>query len=68
MKIVVDKMPTKPSECFYAHSHRINEVSEREYGVCWARGESDWSSEACTLSYDIPCPYLTEAKGENNES
>ena len=62
MKIVVDKMPTKPSECFYAHSRRINEVSGHEYGICWIRGDGDWSSEVCALSYDKPCSYLTEAK------
>ena len=62
MKIVVDKMPTKPSECFYAHSRRINEVSGHEYGICWIRGDGDWSSEVCALSYDRPCSYLTEAK------
>lgn len=62
MKIVVDKMPTKPSECFYAHNRRINEESGHEYGICWIRGEGDWSSEVCALSYDRPCSYLTEAK------
>ena len=62
MKIVVDKMPTKPSECFYAHDRRINEVSGHEYGICWIRGDGDWSSEVCALSYDKPCSYLTEAK------
>ena len=62
MKIVVDKMPTKPSECFYAHNRRINEESGHEYGICWIRGEGDWSSEVCALSYDRPCSYLTEQK------
>ena len=49
MKILVDKMPTKPSECFYAHSRRINEESGHEYGICWIRGDGDWSSEVCDL-------------------
>ena len=62
MKIVVDKMPTKPSECFFAHNRRINEESGHEYGICWIRGEGDWSSEVCALSYDRPCSYLTEQK------
>ena len=66
MKIVVDKMPTKPSECFYAHNRRINEVSGHEYGICWIRGDGDWSSEVCALSYDELCPYLTEAKENSN--
>lgn len=36
MKIVVDKMPTKPSECFYAHNLKS------EYPTCWCvTGDSD---------------------------
>lgn len=66
MKILVDKMPTKPSECFYAHNRRINEVNGHEYGICWIRGDGDWSSEVCALSYDELCPYLTEAKEDIN--
>lgn len=66
MKILVDKMPTKPSECFYAHNRRINEVNGHEYGICWIRGDGDWSSEVCALSYDELCPYLIEAKENSN--
>lgn len=64
MKILVDKMPTKPSECFYAHERRME--NDHEYGICWIRGDGDWSSEVCALSYDGPCPYLTEAKENSN--
>ena len=60
MKIIVDKLPTKPSECFYAHGCHINNTSGREHGTCWIRGDGDWSTEPCTLGYGEPCPYLAE--------
>ena len=65
MKIMVDKLPAKPSECFYAHD-RCKREDGHEYAICWIRGDGDWSSEVCALSFDRACPYLIETKGENN--
>ena len=52
MKIVVDKMPKSPEECFYAHNLKS------EHPTCWCvTGDSDWTTELCRLGYGQKCPY-----------
>lgn len=59
MKIIVDKMPQSPKECFYAHCL----ASERP--TCWCvTGDCDGTQELCRLGIGQKCPYLTEMKGE----
>ena len=63
MKIVVDRIPQSPEECFYAHCL----ASERP--TCWCvTGESDLTSAVCLLGIGQKCPYLTEMKGESNDN
>lgn len=63
MKIVVDKMPQSPKECFYAHRLKSGEPT------CWCvTGDSDWTTDMCSLGFGQKCPYLTEMRGESNES
>ena len=65
MKIVVDKMPTKPNECLFV----ITDVIWGERNKCLLRRDEapfrtiyDW----CELRNGVVCPYLTETKGEND--
>lgn len=52
MKIVVDKMPQSPKECFYAHRLKSGEPT------CWCvTGDSDWSTDMCSLGFGQKCPY-----------
>ena len=65
MKIVVDKMPQSPEECFYAHDLKS------ELPTCWCvTGDSDWTTEVCRLSCGQKCPYCIGfdkvMKGEND--
>lgn len=60
MKIIVDKMPQSPEECFYAHRLKSKEPT------CWCvTGDSDWTAELCSLGCGQECPYLTEAGRKN---
>ena len=67
MKIVVDRIPQSPEECFFAH--RL--ASERP--TCWCvTGDCDGTQELCRLGIGQKCPYCIGfdelMKGEHNEN
>ena len=67
MKIVVDRIPQSPEECFFAHYL----ISERP--TCWCvTGDCDGTQELCRLGIGQKCPYCIGfdelMKGEHNEN
>lgn len=65
MKIMVDKLPAKPSECLFA----VREYGRERY-QCFLKEEGAMNgriiSDPCVFGLGEPCPYLAEMKGEND--
>ena len=56
MRILVDKMPTKPTDCPYCIDNSTKDFDEYD---CIFRNGTD-ADEYCSLECSFGCPYFTE--------